>query len=394
MAPSTVHSVPDVALPCDQYEIRKAPGGVYEKLGDNICNPLNERAYLGTGSVTINEEYCAVHRASTRDDGWKSISFHFNDDEKTPFSTILFGQCEGKNAGSRFGPIGSYYPKDNEPMNDGSSARNIISIACPSSATNTIEVAWENQTQEIARLQEVVQQKLDSPDMKGILTTTSACEVSIRVATRPIYVRNRNNDMATPSTQKPRATGKVKLTKENQHTVEIKDLTSIPTASNTQEPKIGPGKLYNVKHFPTYKGDFFQHTNSKILQHDVYDLNGNLVPPWRVHEVLKPGVLALFEGVFTVWCPPGRQPSLQFIADSIKVIGDSNNDFELPMTPDDYKKDTTRQQVLDTPKRSRAFDTFENNDSTNHDNVDSPSPTKKAKTSNTRSSKGKEKEIN
>ncbi|KAF9037200.1 hypothetical protein BJ165DRAFT_1408591 [Panaeolus papilionaceus] len=267
MSSQSVHADVLLEIPSDQYEARRTPNGIYHTIGDNLCNPLHERAYLGTGGVTISEDYIMVQEPSGRDDGWKHISFFFNDQSKTSFSTILFGKCDTKAAGTRLGLMGNFYPKGDE------------------------KVAWDNQVQEIAQLTDIVRENLKANDIKSVLTASSASDYSIRIATRPIYVRGPNDPVPSTVT---RTSAKVKLTKEIQQVVESEGLDTLPHAQKRADPD--------------YKGTFFMHQHSKLLQHDIYDINNNLVPPWRTHEVLKPGVLALFEGIFTVWCPPGRRP--------------------------------------------------------------------------------------
>lgn len=89
-------------------------------------------------------------------------------------------------------------------------------------------------------------------------------------------------------------------------------------------------------------------------------------------------------------CSPSSLQTLQFIADSIKVIANSSNDFEKPDLPKVKSTSTNAAPVYETPKRSQTFDAFGR---TEGDAPDGPSPSKKAKPTQTKSQsrKGKEK---
>ncbi|KAF9034268.1 hypothetical protein BJ165DRAFT_1534095 [Panaeolus papilionaceus] len=214
---------------------------------------------------------------------------------------MLFGECDLMAAGMKLGPVGNFYPKgDQKTIVDGSSACNVIQINCPSLATNMIKLAWDNQVQEIFQLTVVVKNELEASNIKGILSAVSTTDTSIRVATRPIYMKKPVN---SPAITAPKPTGKVKLTKDVQQTIETKGLGGLSSSSDKTNVNITLGALRK------------------------------LVPPWKLHKLLKLGVMALFKGVFTVWCPPGQKPILQFIAESIKVITNLCLEPEIPCAP-------------------------------------------------------------
>jgi hypothetical protein len=53
------------------------------------------------------------------------------------------------------------------------------------------------------------------------------------------------------------------------------------------------GKLYDPTVMLDYGGLFFKHQVSKVIQLDIKDTSGELVPPGKTFEALRPGTLIL-----------------------------------------------------------------------------------------------------
>lgn len=58
-------------------------------------------------------------------------------------------------------------------------------------------------------------------------------------------------------------------------------------------PKVAHGAFYDPRLNKDFGGDFFNLVQNKLVQLDVVDTDGNLIPPWEFYDALKPGTLVL-----------------------------------------------------------------------------------------------------
>ena len=61
--------------------------------------------------------------------------------------------------------------------------------------------------------------------------------------------------------------------------------------NKTKEYKIGD--IYDPKLLPDYGGPLFRHVHSRLVQHDITDLDHRVIPPWEEYEALKEGTLVI-----------------------------------------------------------------------------------------------------
>ena len=54
---------------------------------------------------------------------------------------------------------------------------------------------------------------------------------------------------------------------------------------------------------PDHVGPAFAQKEARVAQLEIYDINDKLVPPWRIHEVLKPGTFIATVGTVMAWHP-------------------------------------------------------------------------------------------
>ena len=59
------------------------------------------------------------------------------------------------------------------------------------------------------------------------------------------------------------------------------------------EDKIKLGALYDPRLIPDYGGPCFDHHHAQLKQLNIKDVDGKLVPPWKLYELLKPGTLII-----------------------------------------------------------------------------------------------------
>ncbi|TFK65643.1 hypothetical protein BDN72DRAFT_773063 [Pluteus cervinus] len=74
------------------------------------------------------------------------------------------------------------------------------------------------------------------------------------------------------------------------------DLVSIWTCRKARfgwNDEVRLGAYYDPAVLPDYRGNLFKHRRAKLLQHDVRDEEGNLIPPWEIYSALRPGTIVL-----------------------------------------------------------------------------------------------------
>ncbi|PPQ71484.1 hypothetical protein CVT24_011978 [Panaeolus cyanescens] len=296
------------------FMARNEPGGVYEEIADHAVDDQHCRSYLGSSANSLGRTFDVVEGSARAGGGWTSFDVVKKDGFHTEFKSILVGEMRSVNAGTKIGALGNHY-------------------VGPAHSPNGADVA-------------------------GVVHAASDDVNHIKLVTDQIYKNNKNQ-----AKKKPSASSKVLLTKETVSSLNDRQ-TEEPVADSASsadgQPLVRLGASYPLECLPDHTGPIFRQVHSTVHQLDVFDLNGDLVPPWLMPSVLKPGVLAFFEGVFNIWIPPGRNPIMQFVAKSVKVIGDSNSEPELPVAPSLPEENCRKSSPGPEPgqKRSAAFESF------------------------------------
>ncbi|KAJ7436015.1 hypothetical protein B0H11DRAFT_1755436 [Mycena galericulata] len=95
------------------------------------------------------------------------------------------------------------------------------------------------------------------------------------------------------------------------------------------------GAHYEPALLPDFGGDYFNLVKAKLVQHDIRDVNNNLIPPWDLYDALKPGTLVLV--LVTLHCfnmvdDGGKERKerkiYQMNAHSIRVLAESDEYVE------------------------------------------------------------------
>ena len=69
------------------------------------------------------------------------------------------------------------------------------------------------------------------------------------------------------------------------------------------------GALYDPILLPDHQGDLFQQKFAKVVQQDIKDTKDDLVPPWQMHEKLRPGTIVVVDTTLVCWHIAGKGPS-------------------------------------------------------------------------------------
>lgn len=60
-------------------------------------------------------------------------------------------------------------------------------------------------------------------------------------------------------------------------------------------PDVSVGSFYDPRLLPDFGGPLFRLVHAKLLQRNVVDAHGELVPPWETYDKLRPGTLVLIK---------------------------------------------------------------------------------------------------
>lgn len=61
------------------------------------------------------------------------------------------------------------------------------------------------------------------------------------------------------------------------------------------------GVFYDLDLLPDHQGDYFKHVNAKLVQLDIHDEDDVLIPPWQMHDKLRPGTIVLIDATLVCW---------------------------------------------------------------------------------------------
>ena len=67
--------------------------------------------------------------------------------------------------------------------------------------------------------------------------------------------------------------------------------TSLDGSTDNAEYKVG--QLYEPTELPDFGSKLFQNQGSKLVQHEVLNIDHQLIPPWKQYEALRTGTLVM-----------------------------------------------------------------------------------------------------
>ncbi|KAF9034886.1 hypothetical protein BJ165DRAFT_1533910 [Panaeolus papilionaceus] len=343
--------------PAHIYDGRNDDDGAYMQLKQSLCDPAMQSSFLGSSSESLGATYRIESQRAETTTGWNSYHVVRNTPAKEPYKTIIVAEMRGTREGTKVGAVGNFYTGPNakeKHMTDGTTCRNILMGGPPTAAPPSIKAMWNNQLAELDALANEISARTGrGNNMTSIVHNSPKGEQLLRIVTDTIYEKLKDQKEHQPPS-------KIVLNKDTLESIDDNgpELAPVQTKISTQntDPEIKLGAHYDLGKLPDHKGDLFRQYHSVVKQHDIVDIYGNLVPPWKLYDALRKGVLALFEGVFNIWCPPSRPVCLQFEAQSIRVIAEAEGILEEPKIHGEVKRTPTHAATAE--KRSASFEAF------------------------------------
>ncbi|KAJ3517667.1 hypothetical protein NLJ89_g346 [Agrocybe chaxingu] len=142
--------------------------------------------------------------------------------------------------------------------------------------------------------------------------------------------------------------------------------TFSPTPAQTL-PQVKRNAFYPLDLLPDHHGNYFQQTHAKLVQHDVFDADENLIPPWLFYDKLRPGTVVVVEATLICWHinSTGKEGDkdkniYQIQGHRIRVLSDSDEDIEIrPILQLTTPISTMPTTTSPRKEASTAFSSFE-----------------------------------
>ncbi|PPQ82770.1 hypothetical protein CVT24_009830 [Panaeolus cyanescens] len=342
------------------YENRCKPGGLYDDMISHAVDEKHTHSYLGSSANTLGHTFEVIEGKTRPGSDWRTYKVIKTDGSLSIMKCLLVGEMRNRKTGTRMSAIGNFYVGSGDTtysMRDGVNSKNVFMIGEPTNSPGSLSVLWNNQISEMNNISAKVSRLAKGASVTGLTSKGPDGQSLIKLMSENIYV----NDKEENKSEAP-ASSKVLLTKDtiaslnddNQH-------RAPPTPPQIdEEPFIRLGRTYPLNYFPDHVGPVFDQAHSSIVQHDVFDIKGQPVPPWELPGALRPGVVGLFEGYFNIWCPPNKNPIVQFICTSVRVAGESMEAPEYPAIPVCGGAEVNDAEHAHS-KRSSAFESFGSN---------------------------------
>ncbi|KAI0038803.1 hypothetical protein FA95DRAFT_1613090 [Auriscalpium vulgare] len=115
----------------------------------------------------------------------------------------------------------------------------------------------------------------------------------------------------------------------------------VPPAETPAEESVPPAVTldgrYDTALMPDHRGSQFRHVHAQLLQLNITDINGDLIPPWELANALRPGTLFIAACNLRLWDMPAQgsggngqskgSMTFQTCIESLKVIRESELPF-------------------------------------------------------------------
>ncbi|KAJ6460670.1 hypothetical protein C8R47DRAFT_915875, partial [Mycena vitilis] len=262
----------------------------------------------------------------------------------------IVGKILGPSQGTMMRAQGNFFARNGDnfqPVDDKTKIKDTIALGIPTCSTVRMHNTVVNQ---IICATQITTADADEFKRKGEVRTFPF----IRTAKRKlddaedldnIYVPKKSEDVAVPAGKQLRA---LNLTR--------------PILITFVADDIKLGAFYEPALLSDFGGDYFNLIKNKLVQHDIRDIRGALVPPWKIYEELRPGTLVLV--LVSLHCfkmgdesnKDGRERRIYHMsAESIRVIAESDEYVEprdRPIPPN------AKRVTASLP--ARATDSFSN----------------------------------
>ncbi|KAJ7120674.1 hypothetical protein C8R43DRAFT_1136625 [Mycena crocata] len=322
------------------YE-KRAASGMYDKFSTQLEN-------MGLTALTNVEYPDDITRKITE---WNKEASYVNADG-TEFRASVLGEIGGTAMGTVLRSTGNFYAGrgDNfRPIVDKTKVRDTIALCVPTCSTVKCYNTCINQC---IALGQITAADADEDARKGefpVVKEWTKASVEGRQQHDVIVVH------LEPKYSVPSAAGAPKVRRVAKRKLdEVDDETPVDRDDPGEFP--GPddiklGAHYEPTLLPDFGGDMFNLTKGKLAQQNIKNKKGELIPPWKIYEELRPGTLVLalvtlhvYNMMDTFGKEPKKRKVYQLHAESIRILDPSDEHVDarsMPVPPSDFVRATS-----------------------------------------------------
>ncbi|PPQ81745.1 hypothetical protein CVT26_007673 [Gymnopilus dilepis] len=389
---------------------RRLTSGVYSSIAQDIRR-------LGTaflGAASFNQQFVRVAPKWPPHFSYKPKG----SDASKEYRCILFGEIASGALGTVLCAAGNHVFEGADNMlvhlTDDSKSRDILAMICPQKPTAALRAMFNNQLATLGEIrafdEEEERMAQKTPYVKDFVRSSNPdapdAVADMFVVHLPVKYQKNGGGSGT-------ATAFKRFQKQTVYDDDDAEDSSppgappkdaCPTAGTDFHVPTGEevhvGACYDPRLLYDYRGPAFKLVNNKLIQHDIRDINDQLITPWAAYEELRPGTLVLVEA--TIHCfrfnvnGKRERKVYQLHAERVNVLATSDTEVEIripPVIPPHLQPATPSPvPAIETPEdASAAFANFRKRKAISTADSDTGTPTKAAKPdeSETKIDKGK-----
>ncbi|KAJ8093641.1 hypothetical protein PM082_023433 [Marasmius tenuissimus] len=337
---------------------RNNPGGLYEHVFGVVHR-------MGKNALCQAEYDVDFFRRSA--DNW-SANFSYRRSDNTDFSTNIFGEIMGGRYGTLLGPKGNHYPgpnpEDPNHITDSTPVKQVIVLGSPSFCPPALAAYFRNQVVVLdnmrhadAREEMEDQVTFDVKEIiKGYAPEEEPCLITLH-SSQLYTVEKENGSPTKPASRKPMQKRHANGSSVGATEQVTEDASPQPSNTDTRAinledaargrpfqdhelpgvDRIWVGAKYSPWVIPGYGGNRFRQRIAQTIQLDWRTVKGDLIPPWKVWDELRPGTLIMANVVFHIYVMPARDPLksrkkvYQAVIKTIRVLGRSDIEVSKPV---------------------------------------------------------------
>ncbi|KJA28678.1 hypothetical protein HYPSUDRAFT_196866 [Hypholoma sublateritium FD-334 SS-4] len=217
---------------------------------------------------------------------------------------------------SKLGAIGNHFTgrvgESVTPIRDGGKTHDTLKLGIPSNPTEELQILYDNQ---FVPLNHVYLDDCDFDKDRGVIAMSHECSEAVPAPENLGDTLNRFRVGLEKKFGPVKAEKRAVAVPVNQRFMQKRPLAHVSSPSQRESfvpqapPSVAPvgiGGFYEPSLMPDYQSRYFALVHDKLIQHDVRDIDGNLIPAYDNLDSLAPGtVVAIMSSLYTFNIPMG-----------------------------------------------------------------------------------------
>ncbi|EDQ98271.1 uncharacterized protein LACBIDRAFT_336116 [Laccaria bicolor S238N-H82] len=280
-----------MASAAQAHYANRTSDGVYDSLSDLIASS-------GSGFLAN----CEYDKDFFRKTSWRGLDFQNKDGSE--FCVNLFGEIQPASLGTKHSALGDFYigTKDKPTyVTPESKVKNRFALGVPSLCPENLAMMFQDQ---LVALNEIVKSEQDQEDREYLtkewLSPSAPGKAGdiITITSPTIYKAPQTSpsESRVPTIKRILKRSRGSSSKKDEP-VEVSQAANVSSSSDGQETdgvvEYKIGQLYEPNRLYDYGGNLFRNSGCKLIQHEIIDVNHNIIPPWDQYAALRTGTLVM-----------------------------------------------------------------------------------------------------